>query len=198
MPFFSYLDDYSDITDITFRDRKRFAPVDKLTHSLMRGASGLSVSEREIIAAYVSGLNECSFCHGIHTKVATDFGVNETLITDLINDIDKAGVSPKFVTLLKYVKKLTQNPSKVEMKDAQSVYNAGWSENDLYDAVCVCSLLNFYNRLLDGHGIKGNDNIYRLGADHLSKRGYSVPWFIKYIKGFIRKSRIKKLQKGVE
>lgn len=193
MPFFSYLDEYSDITDITFRDRKRFAPLDKLTHSLLRGDSTLSISEREIIAAYVSGLNECNFCSGIHTEVAENFGVDKMLIKNILTDIEQADVTPKFAALLQYVKKLTLNPSKITKKDAQSVFAAGWSEAGLHDAICICCLFNFHNRLLDGHGIKGNDNMFKLGAVRLSEKGYSVPWFIKYIKGFIRKDRVKKL-----
>lgn len=193
MPYFKHLDEYSDITDITFNDRKRFAPLDKFTHLVMRGDSPLSITEREMIAAFVSRLNECQFCHGIHTEVATNFGISKTLIEDLVTDIDQADVPAKFRALLKYVSKLTLYPSKITSKDAEAVFAAGWGEDGLYDAICVCSLFSLYNRLLDGHGIKGNDNIYRLGAVHLTKRGYSVPWFIKYIKGFIRKKRIEKL-----
>ncbi|MGH4017277.1 MAG: hypothetical protein ACRDSL_25785 [Pseudonocardiaceae bacterium] len=32
---------------------------------LLRGPSPLTVAERELIAAYVSGLNVCGYCHGI-------------------------------------------------------------------------------------------------------------------------------------
>ncbi|TXF89812.1 peroxidase [Neolewinella aurantiaca] len=194
MPFFSYLDEYSDITDITFRDRKRFASLDKFSHQILRGKSSLSVSQREIIAAYVSGLNECNFCQGIHTEVAKNFGIDERLIVDLITNIDQADVSPEFLQLLKYIKKLTLSPSKIVEEDAQAVFAAGWSEKGLQDAICVGALFNFYNRLLDGHGIKGDKNMYELGAVHLTKRGYSVPWFIRYIRKFIRESRVKKLK----
>jgi cytochrome c553 len=63
MAFFSYLDDNSDITDITFNDRRRLGPLDKASHEIMRGKSAFSNGEKEIMAAYVSGLNACSFCH---------------------------------------------------------------------------------------------------------------------------------------
>jgi len=38
--------------------------------ALLRGPSPLSVAERELIAAYVSGLNACGYCHGVHTATA--------------------------------------------------------------------------------------------------------------------------------
>lgn len=37
---------------------------------LLRGPSPFSEAERELIAAYVSGLNACQHCHGVHTATA--------------------------------------------------------------------------------------------------------------------------------
>ncbi|OJJ21490.1 hypothetical protein BKI52_13170 [marine bacterium AO1-C] len=194
MPFFKYLDQYSDITDITFRDRARFAPMDKLSQRLMRGRSPFSSAEKEIIAAYVSGLNECNFCYGSHQAVAENFGISPETIEALLEDIDTADIADKMKPILHYVKKLTLTPSKLVQADVDRVLDAGWTEQALYDAICIGCLFNFYNRLLDGHGIKGNDNIYHLGGQHLHKNGYGVPWFIKYIKNTIRKRKVKQLQ----
>jgi AhpD family alkylhydroperoxidase len=41
----------------------------------LRGPSPFTVAERELIAAYVSGLNACGYCHGIHRVTADAFGV---------------------------------------------------------------------------------------------------------------------------
>lgn len=42
---------------------------------LLRGASPLSVAQRELIAAYVSGLNACGYCHGVHSATVQAFGI---------------------------------------------------------------------------------------------------------------------------
>lgn len=194
MPFFKYLDEYSDITDVTFNDRKRFAPLDKFSEIVLRGKSPLSIPEREIIAAFVSGLNECNYCHGTHTEVAKNFGIKESIIEDLLYDIDSADIPKNLNPIMHYVKNLTLTPSRLVKADAQKVFDAGWNEQALYDVICICSLFNFFNRILDGHGIKGNENLYKVGADHLQKNGYGVPWFIRFIKGFIRKSKVKLLK----
>lgn len=196
MPFFKKLDKHSDITDILFEDPKRFGPISKFTELVMRGDSDLSVSERELIASFVSGLNACSYCLGTHTEVAKRYGVSASLIEDLLTDLEGADISPKLLPILKYVQKLTLTPSRMVLEDAEAVYRAGWTEQALYDAICICSLFNFYNRLIDGHGIKGHHKLYELGADHLSKRGYIIPFFINYIKGAIKKSKLKELMKG--
>ena len=54
--------------------------------------------------------------------------------------------------LLRYVGKLTSNPSKITPADAEAVLAAGWDERALHDAVAVCALFNMMNRLVDGLG----------------------------------------------
>ena len=52
----------------------------KMTDEIMLVEGPLSDIERELIAAYVSGLNACSFCYRGHKAIAEMFGVEEGLI----------------------------------------------------------------------------------------------------------------------
>ena len=196
MPFLKHLDDLSDITDITWNDRKRLGPLDKASQNIMRGKSSFSPAQKEVFAAFVSGLNACSFCYGSHAAVAKNFGVSPETIEALVEDIDSAPVASNEKPLFQYLKKLTLSPSKLIQDDADKIFHAGWSEQDLQDLILIGCLFNFYNRLLDGHGIKGNQVIYQFGADHLHKNGYGVPWFIGLIKGYIKKVKITKLKES--
>jgi uncharacterized peroxidase-related enzyme len=193
MPFLKHLDDLSDITDITWNDRKRLGPLDKSSQNIMRGKSSFSPAQKEVFAAFVSGLNACSFCYGSHASVAKNFGVSQETIEALVEDIDSAPVASNEKPLFQYLKKLTLSPSKLIQEDADKIFREGWSEQDLQDLILIGCLFNFYNRLLDGHGIKGNQAIYQFGADHLHRNGYGVPWFISLIKGYIKKMKLKKL-----
>ena len=134
MPYFKHLDEFSDITDITFNDRKRFAPLDKFSQRILRGSSPFTESEREIFAAFVSGLNKCDFCYGSHKAVAKNFGVHPELIESLLEDIESSIIGDKLKPILHYIKKLTLTPSKLVQMDAEKVFMAGWSERALYDA----------------------------------------------------------------
>lgn len=193
MPFFKHLDELSDITDITWNDRKRLGPLDKASQEIMRGESNFTNAQKEVFAAYVSGLNACAFCYGSHSAVAKNFGVSISLIESLVENLDTAPIDEKEKPLFKYLKKLTQTPSKIVQNDVDAILDQGWTEQDLQDVILIGCLFNFYNRLLDGYGVKGNKAIYQFGANHLHKNGYGVPWFINLIKGFIKKSKIKKL-----
>jgi uncharacterized peroxidase-related enzyme len=193
MSFFQYLDDQSDITDITFNDRRRLGPLDKVSQRIMRGPSPFTPAEREIMAAYVSGLNACAFCAGSHQAVATQFGVAPALFDQLLTDVDTAPVREALKPIFQYLRKLTLTPSKLVRADVDRVLAAGWSEEALHQAILVGCLFNFYNRLLDGHGVKGNPHIYQFGGTHLHQNGYGVPWFINLIKPILKRSKRKKL-----
>jgi uncharacterized peroxidase-related enzyme len=141
--------------------------------ALMRGESPLSEAQRELIAAYVSGLNACDYCHGIHQTTAQAFGVREDLLTALLEDLETANIDEPMRTLLRYVGKLTTDPAKVTPTDAQRVLGAGWDEHALHGAVSVCALFNFMNRFVDGLGITADPDYADLSGNRLAKGGYA-------------------------
>ena len=120
---------------------------------LLRDESPLTVGERELIAAYVSGLNACEFCHGAHAIAAGAHGIDEMLFAGLMADPDTASVDERLKPLLAYVRKLTLDPAKIAPADARRVYDAGWDERALFDAISVCALFNMMNRIVLGAGI---------------------------------------------
>jgi uncharacterized peroxidase-related enzyme len=123
---------------------------------LLRDWSPLTVGERELIAAYVSGLNACTYCHGAHTLAAQAFGIDEAVFETLMMDPDVAPLNDKLKPVLAYVRKLTLTPTRMTADDAQAVYAAGWDEQALFDAISVCALFNFMNRIVEGSGLRSN------------------------------------------
>jgi len=120
---------------------------------LLRGDSPLSIAQRELIATYVSGLNACTFCFGAHKIYAKVFGIEESLIDAMMDNIDTAPLPANMKPILAYVKKLTVLPARISEADASAVYAAGWNERALYDAVQICALFNFMNRIIEGTGV---------------------------------------------
>ncbi len=139
---------------------------------IMRGPSAFSVAEREMIFAFGSGVNECKFCHGAHKKTAAAFGVDEGLFADLLVDVDRAPVDDRLKPVLKLVRKLTETPSKVTKGDADAVFAAGWDEQAYLDAVTVCALHNFMNRIVDGTGVSGKDEFTEEAGKRLATVSY--------------------------
>lgn len=154
MPRYPGLKD-DDYLEALFRRFPRgVRPLLELHDALMREASDLDIATRELIAAYVSGLNACQFCYGAHKAMAQAFGVDPVLIETLVTSgPEAAGIDEKLVPLLDYVRQITVEPSKSTDAMAEAVYAAGWSEDALYDAVAVSALYAYMNRILDGAGI---------------------------------------------
>jgi uncharacterized peroxidase-related enzyme len=125
--------------------------------ALMRGPSPLSVANRELIAAYVSALNGCDYCHNIHRAAARAFGVDERTLEAIAHDPDGAALDDQIKPVLRYVAKLTQTPSRVTQADARAVYAAGWNDQALHDVASVCAMFNMINRIVNGLGINADE-----------------------------------------
>jgi uncharacterized peroxidase-related enzyme len=139
---------------------------------LLRGPSPLTEAEREMIAAYVSGLNRCHYCHAVHTATAERLGVPEGAVPKLVVEIETAEVPEKMKPVLSYVRKLTERPAGLTKADADAVLAAGWDETALYHTVAVAALFNFMNRLVEGLGIELDPAYVRPAAQRLADRGY--------------------------
>ncbi|WP_417729254.1 carboxymuconolactone decarboxylase family protein [Roseovarius sp.] len=153
MPFLPSLPDPAHLMDLYARFPHNVRPLMDYTDGLLRSEGELSVGERELIATYVSALNACTFCAGAHRAYAEVFGIDGALIDALIADLETAPVSDKLRPVLAYAAKLNTLPSKLVERDAQAVYDAGWSEAALYEAVQVCALFNMMNRIIEGTGV---------------------------------------------
>jgi uncharacterized protein YciW len=71
----------------------------------------------------------------------------------LLEDIDTARIGDRMRPVCQYLEKLTLTPSRMTQSDADRVYRAGWSEDDLEVVIAVCALFSFANRMVDGYGI---------------------------------------------
>jgi uncharacterized peroxidase-related enzyme len=154
MKIFPSLPDEPQLSDVYRRFPHTLPPLLEYHDRLMCDPSPLTVGERELIASYVSGLNACTFCHGAHKVAAGIYGIDEAVIDALMIDIDGAPIDDRLKPILRYVRKLNLTPSRITEADAGPVFAAGWDEQALFDAISVCALYNFMNRIVEGSGIK--------------------------------------------
>ena len=159
MARFPSLPENSDLTDVFRRFPMGVKSLCEYTDDLLRGPSPFSVGEREFIAAYVSGINACRYCHGAHSIIAEVHGIDADLLENVVRDPSGAGVEARMLPILDYVRKLTETPARLTDADAQRVFDAGWSEEALYHAISVCAIFNFMNRIVEGCGVKSNPAI---------------------------------------
>jgi uncharacterized peroxidase-related enzyme len=173
MPYLKSLPDDAVLMNVFQKYPETAQPLLDFHEVIMRGQSPFSVAERELISAYVSGVNACGYCHGVHTATAEAFGVAPGVLEAALADLDTAPVGERLKPVLRYVGKLTRTPSRMTQEDVDAVYAAGWSERALYDAVLVCALFNFMNRMVDGLGISAPPNYFAHSGARLREIGYA-------------------------
>ncbi len=162
MPLLPSLPETSHLSDLFTQHPAHAGPLMVYIDSILRNKSDLSPGTRELIAAYVSGLNKCTFCCSSHDLYAQAFGIAEGTVQALLENIDTAPVDENLRPVFRYVQKLTTLPPRLTPADAQAVFDAGWSEAALTDAIHICGAFNLMNRIVEGTGV----NFDYTGSDH--------------------------------
>ncbi len=120
MPHLRSLPHDAVLLDVFKRYPDTALPLLEYHQALMRGDSPLTVAQRELIAALVSSLNGCGYCHGVHAATARVFGVADGVLEALVHDVDTAPVNDRLRPLLRFVRKLTMTPARVTRSTIRS------------------------------------------------------------------------------
>lgn len=140
--------------------------------AIMRGPSAFTAGERELMAAYVSKLNECTYCRSSHEEAAANLGIERSLLEAMKTDIGTAPLPPRLVPVLEFLRKLTLTPYRMVQEDADAVFAQGWDERALHDAIMVCACFSFMNRLADGHGLPSDPAMFAERGRRHAELGY--------------------------
>ena len=155
-------------------------PLGDLAETLLRGPSTLSRAEREMVAARVSWLNRCHFCHSSHAAIAaTHLGGTEAdhdLIARVERDPEAAPISMKMKALLAIAALVAEDGRKVTPAAVERARQAGATDVELHDTVLIAAAFCMFNRYVDGLGTWAPTDpaAYRAGAKLTAERGYSL------------------------
>jgi alkylhydroperoxidase family enzyme len=110
----------------------------------------------------------------VDSATAAAFGVPEEVVSALVADLPTAPVEDRLKPVLELVRTLTLTPSRVTDAEIAAVYEAGWDEQALHDAVSVCALFNLMNRLVDGLGVTAGREYFATASRRLAgEAGYA-------------------------
>lgn len=153
---FPSLPDQPDLGDVLRAFPAATPDMLRLNDTIMCDDSAMHAGDRELIATYVSALNACQYCTDSHLNAAEAFGVDPGVLSDLLREVAHAPIDAALKPMLLFVKKLTLTPAQMTEADAKAVYAAGWSEAALFDAIQVCALFSFMNRIVEGTGVSAD------------------------------------------
>jgi hypothetical protein len=68
---------------------------------------------------------------------------------------------------------VNHDSARITATDLDAVRWAGWTDEELYFAITVCALFNFYNRWIDATGVHAlSDEAHRQGGKRSAMHGY--------------------------
>ena len=144
----------------------------KFTQEAMRGRSTWSVGDRELMAAYVSEVNDSPFCIGAHTATAARAYQDRERVTAVLADLDSAPITEGLRATLGMLGKLTRLGT-LSADDVRAALSAGVSRQQIEDALAVGFAFNTTDRLANAFAFEMlSQEGFEAGAKYLLKRGY--------------------------
>ena len=124
-----------------------------LAEVLLRSENSLSRGERELIATYVSYLNDCFFCQNAHGGLAQHYlQCDMPFIDGVKTDMVKADVSPKLKSLLSIAASVQKGGKEVTLTQIETAKSLGVSDMEIHDTVLIAAAFCMFNRYVDGLG----------------------------------------------
>ncbi len=129
----------------------------------MKGESGLTKAEREMIAVVVSVANDCAYCIAAHSAALRKLTKDPALADQVAADHGRAPLTPRMQVALDYARKLTLQPHEMREADVEALRSAGWTDEDVMDIAEVTGVFNMSNRMASGLGWVPNPEFESLG-----------------------------------
>jgi len=153
-------------------------PLRELAEVLLHAPNTLSPGERELIATYVSSLNDCHYCQSCHGSTAAHhLGGNFELVDNVKQDFESATVSDKLKALLVIAGKVQKSGKAVTSEDVERARRQGATDREIHDTVLIAAAFCMYNRYVDGLATWAprDFEVYRAIGAKTAKEGYLRP-----------------------
>ena len=131
--------------------------------ALMEKNEGLTKAEREMIVVATSGLNQCQYCVVAHGAILR-IRAKDPLVADQVAvNYRKSDISPRQKVMLDFAAKVCKDAESVGDNDYASLYEEGFSDDDIWDIGAITAFFGLSNRMVNVADIRPNDEFYLLG-----------------------------------
>jgi uncharacterized peroxidase-related enzyme len=137
-----------------------------MADDLMLGDSGLSKTEREMIAVAVSAINHCHYCLTSHGAALRQRGRDPELGELIAQNYRAAELDRRQKAMLDFATRLTEAPDKIEEADRETLRKAGFSDRDIWDIAAVASFYNMSNRMAAAADMRPNTEYHYWVREH--------------------------------
>lgn len=135
----------------------------KYFDDLMRGPSGLTKTQREMIAVVVSAESHCPYCLAAHAAALRLRVKDDALVERLAVNYRHVELDARDRAILDFAVKLTNTPDELGPDDLQRLRDVGYTDEDILHIVEVTAIFNYNVRLATATGLFPNDEYHHLG-----------------------------------
>jgi uncharacterized peroxidase-related enzyme len=122
-----------------------------LAEVLLRSENSLSRGDRELIATYVSALNDCFFCQNAHGGLAQHYLQCDMAFIDKIKvDYESTSISDKLKSLLAIAGSVQKGGKNVTPAQIEKARSLGATDMEIHDTVLIAAAFCMFNRYVDG------------------------------------------------
>jgi uncharacterized peroxidase-related enzyme len=150
-------------------------PLNALAEVLLRSDNSLSRGERELIATYVSSLNDCFFCQNAHGGIAQHYLQCDMPFIDAVkNDFETTPISAKLKALLAIAGSVQKGGKQVTAEQISRAKLLGATDVEIHDTVLIAAAFCMFNRYVDGLGTWAPEDreIYVKRGPRRAEEGY--------------------------
>ena len=98
---------------------------------------------------------------------------DEALVQEVLRDPSTSRLDDKHKALFAFIDQVNHRSTSITAEDTARLRAIGWTDEELYYAITVCALFNFYNRWVDASGVHAmSEEAHRQGGKRMALQGY--------------------------
>jgi uncharacterized peroxidase-related enzyme len=126
-------------------------PLNEIAEILLRKESTISRGNRELIATFVSHLNDCFFCQNAHGGIAQHYlQCDLNFIDSIKTDYLSMPISEKMKIFLRIAASVQKSGKSVSEAQILAAKELGATDLEIHDVVMIAAFFCFCNRYVDG------------------------------------------------
>jgi uncharacterized peroxidase-related enzyme len=130
---------------------------------LMRGPSGLSKTQREMIAVVISAEARCPYCETAHAAALRLRTKDAAIVDRLAVNYRHVDLDSRDRAMLDFAVKLTRTPDECGESDLEQLRHVGYTDEDILHIIELTAIFNYNVRLATATGLFPNVEYHELG-----------------------------------
>ena len=150
--------------------------LNNLAEELLRADNSLSRGFRELMATYVSYLNDCFFCQNAHGGLAQHYlQCDMNYIDSIKKDYLDSDLTDKEKSLLEIAASVQKGGKNVSAPQIDKARKLGATDTEIHDTVLIAAAFCMFNRYVDGLGTWApqDRSFYVKRAESRAAEGYA-------------------------